>query len=113
MYNSLLKGKKLQYTHIKEEELMREAEMKPYRSLDPRRTKTTASIPMSIWESHFTSLLQKKSSYYHNGGRLPLTENERITEDEVWQTIERSQHDKAAGPNNISNELRKGASCSP
>jgi len=53
-YKSLLKAKKLQYTHIKEEESMRGAEMKPYRALDPRRIKTTPSIPMSIWESHFT-----------------------------------------------------------
>jgi hypothetical protein len=69
----------------------------------------TSSIPMSIWESHFKSLLQKKSSYCHTGGRLPQTENERITEDEVWQTIERSKPGKAAGPDNISNELMKGA----
>ena len=64
---------------------------------------------MSIWESHFTNLLQQKSPHYHTGGRSPLTENERITEVEDWQTIERSKPGKAAGPDNVSNELMKGA----
>ena len=63
---------------------------------------------MSIWENHFTNILQQKSPYYHTGGRFPLTENERKTEDEVWQTIERSKPGKAAGADNISNELMKG-----
>ena len=53
--------------------------------------------------------MQQKSSYYHTGRRFPLTENEIITEDEVWQTIERSKPGKAAGPDNISNKLMKGA----
>ena len=108
-YNSLLKAKKQQYTQTKEEELLREAETKPYRVLEPRRTKTTPSIPMPVWENHFENLFQKKSSNYCIEGRTPLTEDERITEDEVWQAIERSKPRKAAGPDNISNELMKGA----
>ena len=44
-----------------------------------------------------------------HGRTFPPIENERITEDEVWQTIERSKPGKAAGPDNISNELMKRA----
>ncbi|KAJ4451801.1 hypothetical protein ANN_03273 [Periplaneta americana] len=108
-YNSLLKAKKQEYTQIKEEELLREAEIKPYRVLEPRRTKVTPSIAMTVWERHFADLLQKKNSHYHTEGRNSLTANERITEEEVWQAIERSKPRKAAGPDNISNLLLKGA----
>ena len=69
----------------------------------------TPSISLSIWKSHFPTLLQKKSSYYHFGAYFPQTENERITEDEVWQTMKRSKPDKVAGPDNILNELMKRA----
>ena len=47
-YNLLLKAEKQQYTQVKEEELIREAEIKPYRALNPKSTKMTPSISLSI-----------------------------------------------------------------
>ncbi|KAJ4430528.1 hypothetical protein ANN_19116, partial [Periplaneta americana] len=105
----LLHVKRKEYANRTEQKLIKDAECKPYRILDVRRSTVASHIPMETWEAYYSELLQR-TRLAQQDTRRNHTETEaysHITEAEVWSVVKRSKLRKAAGPDNITNELMK------
>ena len=108
-YTKLLHRKRKEYAHRMEQQLIREAENKAYKILDLWRTTMVAHIPMETWEAHYCELLHRMRLTQHDSTRnhSETGTSPCITEAEVWSVAQRNKSLKAAGPDNIANELIK------
>lgn len=110
----LLKKKKTEWL----EEIMREIEAsyrdnrKLFQHIKRQTTtkKMSARIDRGNWESHFRELYQTQEQDYENEQQVtqdPHKQEEPPTYEEFMHTVERLKPNKAAGPDEISNELLK------
>ena len=65
VYAKLLRTKKMDHAHKKEQQLLKKAESKPYKALEPRQNITVPHVPLETWEAHFTELLQQTKLKNH------------------------------------------------
>ena len=93
VYAKLLRTKKKDHAHKEEQQLLKKAESKPYKVLEPRRNITVPHVPLETREAHFTELLQQTKLKKHVEP-IECSKKETLstlTEAEVWSVMLRSK----------------------
>ena len=111
-YKNLLKNKRKDYMEQEAINMVEEARKDPYLALRPRKVQSSGKIDITVWEEHFSSILNIERT---NAAYEPITmdthlaESNPFTTDEVHEILTSLKSNKAPGPDGICNEHIKGS----
>jgi hypothetical protein len=97
---------------VEEKRLIPEAEINPYKALNPKRLKYPRSLPIEVWERHLTATLQERDTpplHIHSSNTGILMEPALFTTQEISEVVNNLKNKKACSPDSIYSEHLKAS----